>query len=161
MIDILLLVLLGLWPVIGILSIMVLGGPGASNQPGKVYGVVLTLLYPVALFFLRGFFSKPFLRLPPWLVFGAVTVTVVGALWLLGFIEMAQNTRRGILNEGYTVATERVYYNGKVLPEADAKTFKIENDGDPAREKTARDKNHVYEYGQIVQGANPESYREP
>jgi hypothetical protein len=151
--DLFLLGTLVLWPVVGILSIMVLGGPGASNDPGKVYWVMATLCYPIVLFVLRCLLRKPFFFVPPPAAFAIVTIVVVGALWLVGFIEMWQNTRHGIRNEGYTLTTDRVYFNGEIIPEADPQTFQIENGGDPARETSAHDRNHSYKYGKIATDA--------
>ncbi len=147
--DIITAILLGLWPAMLLLSIMMLGAPGSSNSPRLVFLVTALLAYPVLLFLIRLVLQLPFFGLSALWSFIAVGAVLAALLFQLGFVRMALNVSNGIANEGYSINESGVYYNGEKLKDANPKTFEILK-GSAENPADARDGETYFRHGQVI-----------
>lgn len=147
--DIATTILLALWPITILLSIMMLGGPGASNNPQTVYVTSALLTYPILLFLSRLILKLPFFGFSALWSFMIVTVILTALLFKLGFVGLVYNLSMGIANEGYSTTNSGVYYNGEKIENANTSTFEILEKSTESR-FDARDGDIFYLNGQVV-----------
>jgi len=142
-----------LWPMVWIVSIMGMGGPGASNNLSWMLQLLLFNSYPVWIFAVLSYNGATY-----WGLSSHSFFLGVAALFLVlnaGLIYSVYNlVVRGINNEGYSVAGGTVYWNAKPLQEAEAESFS------QIIEKLALDKNRFYDSGRVLETtADPASFR--
>lgn len=151
--NILVTLALTFWPMVWVVSVMGMGGPGASNSLSWIVQLLVFMSYPFWILLWLSLSGKDYWGLSPlyFLVGFLITFSVLNAS-LLGY---AFNLIRGIKNEGYSVSGGTVYYNAKALEEADASTFKqIEHELAPLFASYASDQRHTYFEGKVVEGAS-------
>ena len=59
----------------------------------------------------------------------------------------------------YSVDKSHVFYNYRLLSDADVKTFVLLNDGDGSNSGYAKDKNHIYFKGNVIVGADNATFK--
>jgi hypothetical protein len=153
--------LFAFWPIAAITSIMMFGGPGATNNKDTIRSVILILYYPVlttGMYWITG--TSLFGISGKTLFLGSVVVVTL-AIYALGYFRLLGNMIRGINNEGYSVVGSRVFYNARYLPAADAKTFcPAEETAHPLdRANYYLDKHRVYFEGEVVRGIDPSTFK--
>lgn len=151
--NILVTLALMLWPMVLVVSVMGMGGPGASNNLSWMLQLLLFNSYPVWIFAVLSYTGATY-----WGLSSHSFFLGVAALFLLlnaGFIYSIYNlVVRGINNEGYSVAGDTVYWNAKPLADAEAGSFS------PIVEKLAFDENRFYDAGRVLETtADPASFR--
>src|SRR5690625_5753609 len=89
------------WPFVAVISVMALGGPGATNDKEGIRDIILVLYYPVfitSVYWITG--SSLFGISGRTLVLISVIIITLG-LHTSGYFKLASNAYRGINNEGY------------------------------------------------------------
>ena len=141
-----------LWPMVLVVSVMGMGGPGASNNMSWMFQLMMFNSYPIWIFAVLSYTGSTF-----WGVssnYFLIGVSVVFLVFNAGFIYSIFNLMRGINNEGYSVAGGQVYWNANLMSEADSGTFQ------PILKKLAIDQNHFYDSGRVLDiVADPASFR--
>lgn len=149
------------WPFVAVISVMALGGPGATNDKEGIRDIILVLYYPVfitSVYWITG--SSLFGISGRTLVLISVIIITLG-LHTSGYFKLASNAYRGINNEGYSVLNDKVYYDAQPIPIADADTFRPAEESDHPFRQSAYyiDKYRVYYAGEAVPGIDPNSFR--
>lgn len=149
------------WPLMLMMSPMMLGGPGAVNDNGTIITIMLVLSYPIGLFLLLGMLGLNYFGFNGFglAINSAVVIAVV--FFIFGYFGLLYNTIRGISNSGYSIVDNTVYYDGKSVNVADSKTFIIfDNINRVSYAYYAKDKHHLYYAGKVVEGALAEELKE-
>ncbi|MEC8525168.1 MAG: DKNYY domain-containing protein [Pseudomonadota bacterium] len=141
------------WPMVWIVSIMGMGGPGASNNLSWMLQLLLFNSYPIWIFAVLSYTGSTY-----WGLNSHYFLLGIAALFLVlnvGLIYSVYNlVVRGINNEGYSVAGDTVYWNAKPLADAEPGSFS------PIVEKLAFDENRFYDAGRVLETtADPASFR--
>ena len=139
------------WPMTWVVSVMGMGGPGASNSLSWIIQLLIMLSYPIWIFTWLIWSGKSFWGASPsyFLIGFLVIFTVLNA----GMIRYAYNLVRGIQNSGYSVANNAAYFNAKPIAEADATSFDMfKGDLGYIFRNHAWDNQHVYYQGRVVEG---------
>ncbi|WP_434340241.1 DKNYY domain-containing protein [Motilimonas cestriensis] len=147
------------WPMMWIGSVMMFGGPGATDNPNTVYSTVALLLYPCVLFLLYGLMGWPLFFIPSkYLMIIGIPLNLL--LVYASYGSLVSNTLRGISNSGYSVVEQNVYYSGKLIPDALAESFSIfDNEPSYRSSQYARDAERVYYHGQPLPEADATSFK--
>lgn len=152
--------LFAFWPILAITSIMALGGPGATNDKGNLRDIILILYYPVPIAIIYWLTGESLFGISGRSLFLSALVAVTLGVWGLGYFKLAFNVMRGINNDGYSVVDDKVYYDARLLPKADAKTLRpAEGDTFSWRVEYFLDKHHVYYRGRSIAGLDSSSFR--
>ena len=110
-----------LWPMVWIVSIMGMGGPGASNRLDWMIQLLVYMSYPIWMFGLLSLAGKSFWGLASgYFLIGCLVLFII---FNAGMFRSISNLLQGIRNEGYSVAKNTAYFNAKPIVEADAKSF--------------------------------------
>ncbi len=143
---------LGFWPMTWAVSVMGMGGPGASNSLNWIIQLLVFMSYPAWLLLWLSISGKSYWGADP-------RYFLLGFLFLYSvlnaeLLKYGFNLIRGINNEGYSVADGSVFYDAKVIKEADASTFRVVP-GELALlyKDYASDDYHSYFKGKTVTGA--------
>lgn len=149
------------WPMVLMTSPMMLAAPGAANNTNTLGSIMLVLGYPVYIFLFYWLFG--------WTFFGwrgieallSASLIVIGSMLAFGYPQRFIRLRKGIANRGYSVAKGKAYFNGEPMDQADADTFTLlDNDRTAARDiDLALDRHYVFYRGDIVENADPGSFR--
>ncbi len=142
------------WPFIFMMSPMMLDAPGSENNKANLTFIVLLLSYPIGISLLLWLFGGNYFGVNGLVLSIISTIVVVIAFSIFGYFGMLSNLARGIANSGYSIADNRVYYDGKLIEGADSGSFVIlENDRYSfSISRYARDENYFYNDGVIVEG---------
>jgi len=153
-VNIIITVLLIAWTSILMMSPMMITAQGIRDNRGSVLFSMAILGYPIAAFAIIKFLGIQYFGTNPngWLI--AVTIIWLIVISVYGLPRLLINIGRGISNNGYVITDNAVYYEGKAIRGADAKSFKILND-----DRYSADKASVYYYGSRITDARPESFR--
>ncbi|MFO6424201.1 DKNYY domain-containing protein [Motilimonas sp. KMU-193] len=146
------------WPLFWITSVMMFGGPGASNDAANVYSTLAILLYPsaICLIYALGGWS---LFVIPGKYLALIGIPLNIALVYASYGALLSNTLKGIANEGYSVVEQKVYYNGQHLTMAHADSFTLLEHQPSFRDSVyAKDNHHVYYRGEVLKGAESASF---
>lgn len=141
-----------LWPMVWIVSIMGMGGPGASNRLDWMIQLLVYMSYPIWMFGLLSLAGKSFWGL-------ASGYFLIGCLVLFitfnaGMFRNISNLLQGIQNEGYSVVRSTAYFNAKPIVEADAESFDLfKGDLSYFFAYHAWDNKHTYYRGEVIEGA--------
>lgn len=149
--------LLLFWPLLLMMSPMAFDAPGSENQRSHVFVVLLVLSYPIGLAALYWVLGGSFWGLSGRTFTLLATIIVVGALTVFGYGTLLKNSVRGIASSGYDVVNERVYYNARWLPEANAKQFEL-LDSSYGRGGYARDDQSVFYRGERLADVDAASF---
>ena len=109
------------WPMVAMMSPMMIGAPGAINRLKPLVTIVVVLSYPLAiglLFYWLGWNL--------WFVSArtlAFLTALAPALALYFYGRPIVNLLRGIANEGYVIVRGAVYFDGKIIKYADFASF--------------------------------------
>lgn len=149
------------WPIMLMMSPMMFDAPGSQNSKGNMIIMMLVLSYPIFLFLLLWalggrYFGMSGLKLA---VFSAVVVAI--SFSVFGYFGMLSNLHKGISNTTYSVASNKVYFKGKLIKDADSQSFKMLDDEQMTYSFSdyALDKQYLYCNGTIVEGAVPNNLR--
>lgn len=147
------------WPMFWITSVMMFGGPGATNDAANVYSTLGILLYPSVIFLIYALGGWPLFIIPgKYLALIGIPLNLV--LVYASYGSLLNNTLKGIANEGYSVVQEKVYYNGQYLEMAKADSFTLLEHQPSFRDSLyAKDEQHVYYRGEIIPEADSASFR--
>jgi len=142
-----------LWPMVWIVSIMGMGGPGASNRLDWMIQLLVYMSYPIWMFGLLSLAGKSFWGLASgYFLIGCLVLFII---FNAGMFRSISNLLQGIQNEGYSVARSTAYFNAKPIVEADAKSFEtFKGDLGYFFRDHAWDNQHVYYQGRVVDGAH-------
>ena len=143
---------LGFWPMTWVVSVMGMGGPGASNSLNWIIQLLVFMSYPLWLLLWLSISGKSYWGADPrYFLFGFLFIySVLNA----EMFRYAYNLVRGIQNSGYSVANNMVYFRAKPIVEADAQSFDtFKGDLSYFFPDHAWDDHHVYYYGRVVEGA--------
>ena len=92
------------WPIIFMMSPMMLGAPGADNDKSQVISVMLFLSYPIGISLLLWIFGGSYFGVKGFkLTIICVAVIVIGFA-LFGYFGTLSNLAKGIANTGYSIA---------------------------------------------------------
>ncbi|SIS99605.1 DKNYY family protein [Thalassolituus maritimus] len=141
-----------LWPMVWIVSIMGMGGPGASNRLDWMIQLLVYMSYPIWMFGLLSLAGKSFWGLASgYFLIGCLVLFII---FNAGMFRSISNLLQGIRNEGYSVAKSTAYFNAKPIVEADAKSFDtFKGDLSYFFAYHAWDNEHTYYRGEVVEGA--------
>ena len=151
--NILVTFVVGFWPMVLVVSVIGMGGPGASNNMSLMVQLMILNSYPIWIFAVLSYTGTAFWGLNSnYFLIGTTTAFL---LFNAGIIYFCYNLIIGIKNEGYSVANGTVYYNAKAIPESDSTSFAHIFD------QLAYDKHRFYSRGQPldVPAAEPSSFR--
>lgn len=153
--------LFALWPMMAVISIMGLGGPGATNDKSNLRGIILFLYYPVIISSIYWLADAALFGVGGKYLLAISVIIVTLGIRKLGYFKLAANVMRGINNEGYSVVGDKVYYDAKHIPTADAETFRPAEKADYSFRQAAYylDKHRVYCEGVAIPGVDPASFR--
>lgn len=143
---------LGFWPMTWVVSVMGMGGPGASNSLNWIIQLLVFMSYPVWLLLWLSISGKSYWGADPrYFLFGFLFIySVLNA----EMFRYAYNLVRGIQNSGYSVANNMVYFRAKPIVEADAKSFDtFKGDLSYFFAYHAWDNEHTYYRGEVIEGA--------
>lgn len=174
------------------MSPMVFDAPGSEKDRSTIVGLVIIILYPVFIFGIYKLLGASYFTLSADTVFHVALVVTLGAAWALGYPRFRYNTVRGIDSSGYfitdravyfdgrrlagarpdsfTVLTgyyardaERVFYQGKSIPGADAASFAPVRVPNPVADDGGetnfwKDQRAVYIEGGVLTGADARSF---
>lgn len=147
------------WPLIVMMSPMMLAAPGAQDNKTAVLSVMLFLLYPVAIFILLGLFEVNYLGFNSFLLAKISTVVVCIVFVVFGYSSLFINMIKGVPNSGYAVVNEKVYFSGNVLTGADPDSFitydQKDYENDHSASLYASDKHSFYYFGKRVASVDP------
>lgn len=140
------------WPMIWVASIMMAGGPGASNDAGLIRSSIAFVSYPLFLFLILTVLNIRFWGVSSF-YFAAISAVFV-FLTQIPNLKLLINLKKGIMNSGYSVVGDKAYYNGNSIESADAASFHI-LDGDLLgyRVNYAWDAVALYYNGKVIEGA--------
>lgn len=147
------------WPLIVMMSPMMLAAPGSQDNKTTVLSVMLFLLYPVAIFIFLGLFGINYLGLNSFLLakISAIVVSVIFVFF--GYSSLFINMIKGVPNSGYAVVNDTVYFSGKELTGADPNSFTAYDGQDYENEHSASlyasDKHSFYYFGKRVENVDP------
>src|SRR5690625_6122457 len=149
------------WPFVAVISVMALGGPGATNDKEGIRDIILVLYYPVfitSVYWIPG--SSLFGISGRTLVLISVIIITLG-LHTSGYFKLASNASRGINNEGSSVLKDKAYYDAQPITIADADTFRPAEESDHPFRQSAYyiDKHRVYYARGPRPGLAPNSVR--
>ena len=138
------------WPFIWVLSVMMFGGPGATNEMSAYISVIVFLSYPIAIFGLYWLFDWSFFGIAGRQMFLASLIIIPGLLYMSGYLQGFWNLSQGIRNEGYSNVQGTVYFDGQELKGANSDSFGVLEMGLPAIRTSpyAKDNQHVYYNGE-------------
>lgn len=149
------------WPIIFMMSPMMLGAPGADNDKSQVISVMLFLSYPIGISLLLWIFGGSYFGVKGFkLTIICVAVIVIGFA-LFGYFGTLTNLAKGIANTGYSIANNRAYYGGKRIDGADGASFVILDNDKFGHSMSwyAKDRSHFYYQGVAVDGAIPDNFK--
>ncbi|OUS74106.1 hypothetical protein B5G52_01805 [Pseudoalteromonas sp. A601] len=142
------------WPLIVMMSPMMLAAPGAQDSKTAVLSAMLFLLYPVAIFILLGLFEVNYLGFNGFLLAKISAVVVCVIFVVFGYSSLFINMVKGVPNSGYAVVNDTVYFSGNELTEADPDSFTTYDRQDYENEHSASlyasDKHSFYYFGKRV-----------
>lgn len=157
-IDIVVTLLLLFWPVVFGTSFMMFDAPGSTNDASHILFVLAVLAYPAYIFLLYWIFRGTYFGISG-RTMAIVSIGVVVAISGLFYGRLAVNAVRGVQNAGITITEERVYYNGKVLPDADPATFApVPHNSHPDWSDYHADANRVYFRGDVIEDADARAF---
>ena len=142
---------LGFWPMTWVVSVMGMGGPGASNSLSWIIQLLVFMSYPVWLLLWLCISGISYWGADPrYFLFGFLFIySVLNA----EMFRYAYNLVRGIQNSGYSVANNTAYFNAKPIAEADALSFDMfKGDLGYVFRNHAWDNRHAYYQGRVVEG---------
>ncbi|MEO6975333.1 MAG: DKNYY domain-containing protein, partial [Gallionella sp.] len=143
------------WPIMLMMSPMMFDAPGSQNDKGNIAILMLVLCYPIFLFVLLWLFGGRYFGVSG-LKFAFISAVVIAiAFSVFGYFGIAFNLYKGISNTSYSVADNKVYFNGKPIKDADSQSFRALDDkqNNFVASDYALDKHYLYCNGKIVEGA--------
>lgn len=154
--------LLAYWPVLAVVSVMMFGAPGATNDKARVRNVILQLYYPLLIAGMYWLNGSSLFGISGKKLFLLNAVVVSLGIYALGYFHLAGNLLRGINNEGYSVVGDKAYYHAKLIEGVDTQSFQ------PAEGETGillqsgyyLDQHRVYFRGIAIPGLDPRSFRQ-
>jgi hypothetical protein len=152
-INIIVTVLLVLWGGVLMMSPMMIVAEGIRDNRGSLLFTMAILGYPIVVFGIVKMLGMRYFGMDVmgWLI--AVTAIWLVVILLYGLPGMFFNAGKGISNNGYFATADAVYYDGKRIRNADAKSFKLLTDN-----RYAADQRAVFYYGNAVKEADPASF---
>ncbi len=159
--DIISAFILTFWFVVLMTSPMMLGAPGAVNDKTNIITIIVVLCYPIYLLVLYWLLDISLFGVPAQKVLLIASIIVLAALLVFGYIGLLINSLRGIATAGYSVTASSAYYNAKAIEQAEPESFAVLASSDVFnyRAEYARDKQYVFYCGEILTGADPESFQ--
>ncbi|MFK3861813.1 DKNYY domain-containing protein [Pseudoalteromonas rhizosphaerae] len=161
-INILVTLALCFWGSMMMMSPMMFGAPGATNNKQKVFSAILILSFPVPLFLLIGLFGGSYFGIDSYKM-ALISAVVIGFFFVIfGYTGMISNLLRGIANAGYCVVDQHVYFNAKLIENADAEsftTYSLANLNTYDAALYAKDKQHLYYCGNAISGVNSDNLK--
>ncbi|WP_221797171.1 DKNYY domain-containing protein [Oceanobacter mangrovi] len=146
------------WGSMAMMSPMMFGGPGASDNLRGILMVSLFLSYPVILFVVLGLLRIRFWGFDSFAVAGIAAIGSIAVIVFLGIPGMLMNLKRGIPNDGYGLVDGVAYYSANPIAGSDGATFRV-LDMIPElpswRAEYALDQHHFYWHGKPVEGVDP------
>ncbi len=151
------------WPMVLFTSAMMFPTGESSNNIKTVYSVIGLLFYPAYIFALYWIFRWTLFGISGKVLFFSSIVLIIIAFHLFGYTRLVFNTARGINSSGITLKDNSVYFDGKLLTDADISTFKSINGNLEESLKSSdntftSDKNSVYYEGKIIEYADPKTF---
>ncbi len=151
------------WFPLFMMSPMMFGAPGASDNRSAILSVILILYYPLLVFLFYWIMKWTFFSFSPAKLLLVSTVVITAAIYFFGYFQLYKKTLSGIKSDGYSAVEDKVYYSAELLSNVDAATFELlDKDlygGQTCFIKFAKDKNHVYLEGKIIEDAHSESFK--
>ena len=148
------------WPIMFMMSPMMLDAPGSENDRSHVSMMMLVLCYPIVLFILLWIFGGNYFGISGFKLTIISSLIIVSAFSLFGYFGMFFNLHKGISNSGYSVANNNAYYSAKLIEGADSQSFvPIGNDDIYSDTDYAVDRDNLYYRGKIVEGAHTENLK--
>jgi len=148
------------WPIMFMMSPMMLDAPGSENDRSHISVMMLVLCYPIGLFILLWIFGGNYFGFSGFKLTFVSSLIIVSAFSLFGYFGMLFNLHKGISNSGYSVADNNVYYSAKLIEGADSQSFKfLDNDDIYSDTDYAIDRDNLYYRGKIVEDANIENLK--
>lgn len=142
------------WPLVWVSSVMMAGGPGASNNASLIRSSIMFVSYPQFIFLILAALNIPFWGVNS-LYCAAISAVLVYFTQIPNF-KLLSNLKKGIANSGYSIAGDIAYFNGKPIESADAASFHIlEGDFLASRANYAWDDTALYYDGKVIEGARP------
>lgn len=147
------------WFPLYIAFIMGLGAPGATNDLKSIRAMRAALYYPSVIAFMFWLFGGSYLGIKGHYLFFIVTGLNIVVIDAIGYNKLISNLKKGIKNSGYSVVQNAVYYDAVKIEAADAQSFYVfENDEIRYSFRgLAKDKQHVYYNGEIIEQADPQT----
>lgn len=156
--------LLAAWPVVFMTSFMMFGSADSSDNIGNVLTVYGIILYPILIFGVYWGLDLSLLGLSGRVLFFSSIALILSINQFVGYNAMVYNALRGVHNSGYTLGTDSVYLDGKLLKEVDIPSFSSLS-GDFSKSlksydnQYTKDKNSVYCDGKTILSANPKTFK--
>jgi len=144
------------WFLMYMSSPMLLDGSGNSVPGWRTLAILVAILFlPVLIGAIYVFFGWTFLGLSPKFFLIACFLISVIATSLMGYPRFFYLSFQGIPSSGPFVSEKGVFFDGKLIPGADPKTFAAIDD---STYEYYSDKDHVYRYDKILVGADPKTF---
>jgi len=152
--NILITIILIPWPVILMMSPMMIASTGFRDNRSSLLFATLMMSYPVIVFTILKLAGYSFwgMNVNSWLI-GVLGVSA-GIVFLYGIPRMLINLGRGIQNNGYFKTDSGVFFDGHKISNVDPASFDII----PVGSFYARDSKHIFYMGNIVKDADPLSF---
>ncbi len=157
---------LSIWGGMIIMSPMMYAAEFYDKEVSNIYSFAAMLLFPVPLLMIMSYFNYQLLSFDSAKVAKFVTVIAFLVLYASGSFTKLLNLHKGINNSGYTITESKIYYNAKVLEQADITSFSLLTNDDLLDRVSrhdisgyATDKNHLYSKGAVVKNFSPKNIR--
>ncbi|MGR3980578.1 DKNYY domain-containing protein [Pseudoalteromonas sp. 1181_04] len=151
------------WPLMVMMSPMMLAAPGAVDNKAAVLSVMLFLLFPVGIFILFGLFGINYLGINSFLLAKISAVVVCIVFVVFGYSSLFINMIKGVPNSGYAVVNNTVYFSGTVISGADPDSFITYDSKDYENEHStslyASDNHSFYYFGKRVSDVDPRNIK--
>lgn len=161
LIDIITLGLVSFWLIAFPISAMMFGGPGATEDPNRVYFVCGLLTYPIIIFFIYYVFNIQFFKLSPSTPL-IISFVIIGiGFKLFSYDKLLINTVRKLSSSGYSVKDNKAYYQGTLIKGAEGKSFSpiIIDPQNPSMTNYSKDLHKVYFKTQAITDADPNTFQ--
>ncbi len=146
------------------MSPMMFGGPGASDNRATIITVILICYFPVYVFLFYWAMGWTFFKINPKILFLISFVFLTLAQYGIGYLGLLYSNLLGIRKSGYSISSDKVYYDGELIKNADSKSFQgldydLNNYAESSRKTYAKDKNKIYYEGKQLEVLNPNAFK--
>lgn len=125
-------------------SVMMFGAPGATNSLENILFVVGICHYPIVIGAAYWVLGASLFGIKGRTVF-LITLIVVGAgVGLFGYYSLLFDALRGIKHTGYSLVSDKVYYDAVLLDKASPKNFGVFGEVKSFDRPYAKDFQHVF-----------------